>query len=318
MPILEDLDCGIACSAMTLEARLRSLLPFWSWLPAFRAVAETEHLPSAAKLLGVGPSTLSRSIALLERALSKPLFARSPRKLQLNAAGRAFLASVRDAMRLVDDGRQDVAGSGLRGPLVVASGGAATTVFVAPALVQMRHEHPRLEPTIATRNPASVPQDLLRGSLDVAFQEACVTRDGLTTTRVARIQRGVYCGRKHPLFDARRVTERDLAKAEFVAPPHDPDGVVPDGWPVDKPRRIALTTDQLRVGVDLCETAPLLAVLPDALVSARGGSLRRLPVAFVPPAELFATHRRVLGPRLSAAVDLVARVSAIAAQYTKR
>ena len=40
----------------------------WNWLPAFRAVAETEHLPTASDLLHVTPSALSRTIRLLEQA----------------------------------------------------------------------------------------------------------------------------------------------------------------------------------------------------------------------------------------------------------
>ena len=39
----------------------------WNWLPVFRAVAETEHLPTASELLYVTPSALSRTIRLLEK-----------------------------------------------------------------------------------------------------------------------------------------------------------------------------------------------------------------------------------------------------------
>ena len=35
--------------------RVVRLDSFWSWLPAFRVVAETAHLPTAARTLGVGP-----------------------------------------------------------------------------------------------------------------------------------------------------------------------------------------------------------------------------------------------------------------------
>lgn len=297
---------------MTLEVRLRSILPFWSWLPAFRAVAETEHLPSAAQLLGVGPSTLSRSIAQLERAIGKPLFRRSARTLQLNVAGQAFLAAVRDAMRCIDDGRNEVTGPGLRGPLQVASSGAATTTYVAPALMRMRREHPLIEPRITTHPLAQVPPMLLRGALDVAFQESNLVCDGLVSTRIATIRRSVYCGRNHRLFDAKRIDARDLSNAEFVAPPPDETGIIPDGWPVGRPRRIGLTTDQLRVGVELCLQGSLLAVLPDALIDAQPlGQLRRLTVA-VAPSELYAAHRRRLGARPSAAMDLVDTVRSIA------
>ena len=40
----------------------------WSWLPAFRAVAEAEHLPTAAHELGIVPSSLSRTVKQIEDA----------------------------------------------------------------------------------------------------------------------------------------------------------------------------------------------------------------------------------------------------------
>ena len=49
--------------------RMRRLTTLWSWLPGFRAVAETQHLPTASKQLHVGASALSRTIRLLEEAL---------------------------------------------------------------------------------------------------------------------------------------------------------------------------------------------------------------------------------------------------------
>ena len=88
--------------------RLRRVNRLWNWLPAFRAVAETEHLPSASALLGVSPSALSRTIKLVEEDVGRPLFDREGRQLRLNANGHAFLRSVRDAMRRVHDGLGEI------------------------------------------------------------------------------------------------------------------------------------------------------------------------------------------------------------------
>ena len=52
----------------------------WSWLPAFRTVAETEHLPTAARMLELSPSALSRSVKQLEDSLGRPLFTREGRR----------------------------------------------------------------------------------------------------------------------------------------------------------------------------------------------------------------------------------------------
>ena len=79
--------------------RARSVAQLWDWLPAFRAVAETQHLPTAARAMGVSPSALSRAVGLLEDAVGHPLFERVGRRIVLNEQGARFLGAVRDAMR---------------------------------------------------------------------------------------------------------------------------------------------------------------------------------------------------------------------------
>lgn len=289
-----------------MEARIRALTPFWSWIPAFRAVAETEHLPSAARLIGVGPSALSRSISLLEGHLGRALFDRSGRSIALNEDGRQFLDAIRDAMRRVDDGLTDLQGGGLRGPLRVSSAGAATTVLVGPALLRLRALHPALHPHVVTRAPGDVGAELAAGRLDVAVQEHAATGQGLQIEAIGELSRGVYCGPEHALHGVDEIGAEALADAAFVAPPSDAAGQPFDGWPPDRPRRVAVTVDQLRVGLDLCQRTDLLAVLPDAL--AQGAGLHRLPVDVVAPTRVYAVRRRRLGVRPSAAeafVDLL-------------
>ncbi|MCA1664687.1 MAG: LysR family transcriptional regulator, partial [Myxococcales bacterium] len=90
--------------------RIVRLNQIWSWLPAFRAVAETEHVHEAALALHVTPSTLSRAIHLLEDDLGCALFRRVGRSLELTDDGRALLQALRDAMRGLDDALVAVTG----------------------------------------------------------------------------------------------------------------------------------------------------------------------------------------------------------------
>ncbi|MCK5943024.1 MAG: LysR family transcriptional regulator [Planctomycetes bacterium] len=292
---------------MDVPDRFRELLPLWAWLPPFRAVAETEHLPTAAERCGVGASSLSRTIALLERAVGRPLFERTGRSLELNHDGRRLLEAVRGAMRFVDDACAEVRDPSLRGPLRIASSGAVTTAVVAPAVLRLREEHPGVEPQLLTRPADRTANLLLRGQLDIAFQESPLQARGLTVAQVGELTRAVYCGRRHPLFGVapRRVRAARIEAAEFVAPPTEPGGFTPDGWPVERPRRVALTCDQLRVGLELCLEQPLLAVLPDALAETRPDELRRLDAVPIAPSPVYAAHRERLGARLPAAARLV-------------
>ena len=79
----------IVASNATIDPveRLRHIAEFWNWLPAFRAIAETSHLPSAAAILHLSPSALSRSLQQLENRLGRKLFPRANRRLELTREG---------------------------------------------------------------------------------------------------------------------------------------------------------------------------------------------------------------------------------------
>ena len=96
---------------------------FWNWLPAFRAVAELEHLPSAAKQMSVSASALSRSVRLLEAEVGTPLFDREGRNLVLNDSGILLLDAVLEAMRGVHSSLEKLRliGRGRPGPRLVAA-----------------------------------------------------------------------------------------------------------------------------------------------------------------------------------------------------
>lgn len=63
------------------------LLPY---MPLFVAVAQTRHFGRAAEVLGISPSTLSRRIAELEKALSLRLLNRTTRSVELTQAGEHY------------------------------------------------------------------------------------------------------------------------------------------------------------------------------------------------------------------------------------
>ncbi len=123
--------------------RLHSLYQHWSWLPHFRAIAETEHLGAAAKVLHVTPPALSRALARLEASLGTKLFDRRGRDLVLNDAGAELLRGVRTAMRLIDDSVHNVTAAQQTVHLKVAAPGAYSSVLL-PAVARARANWPEL------------------------------------------------------------------------------------------------------------------------------------------------------------------------------
>ncbi len=272
--------------------RLRRVSQLWSWLPAFRAVGETQHLPTAAKQLRVTAPALSRAVRLLEQNVGQPLFRRTGRRLELNDAGDKLLAALRHAMRLVHEGVLLVRSEQLVGPVYVCSAGAITTAHVIPALEELRATHPELVPTVQTVEPLEAVPKVLRGIADVIFHSTNLAHPGLITIHLGDEACGIYCGPGHPLFRKRKVDLKGVLEHAFVAPPPDVYGNTMEGWPVEIPRRVGMHVDQMRVGCEVCASGSLLAVLPDVIARSFGQrSLRRLPVDLIPPIHLFATHR---------------------------
>lgn len=278
--------------------RFRRLAEFWQWLPAFRAVAESEHLPTAAAELHVTPSAVSRSIRQLEAALGVALFERVGRRLVLTPDGRDLLEQVRDAMRRVDDGVSRLRGEELHGRVRIACAGALSTTVLLPVLAAVVARHPGLDASISMEEPGAVGARLRRGELDLALQVFPVHGDGVESVAVGRLRLAVFAGGDHPLHAVDEPTPAQLAAHPFVGPPAAPDGQAHDGWPEEWPaRRFALQIDQLRVGVDAAVLLGLLVVLPCELVERTGAPLRALRLgAELPSRPVFAVQRAALDP----------------------
>jgi DNA-binding transcriptional LysR family regulator len=276
----------------------------WNWLPAFRVVAETEHLPTASKVLHVTPSALSRTVRLLEQELGRELFHRVGRRIELTESGEHLLARLRDGMRCVYTGWVEALGATLTGDVHIATAGLMTIVYVQPALVGLRGSHAALIPHLHAARPDLVAEQLLRGEIHVAFLCRSVRHPRLTTEHLGEESSGVYCGPGHPLFRKRKFSRADILEHEFTAPLPDASGETDDGWPAHLRRRVALYASHMEMGVRACEQGDLLTVLPDVIGRERG--LRRLPFDDISPVHLYAMHRPLLGPDDRAAVVLEA------------
>lgn len=268
--------------------RLRRLHDLWSWLPAFRAVAETEHLPTAARQLGVSAPALSRSVHLIEQRLGTPLFHRERRRLVLNEAGRAMLDSLRDAMRLLDDGWDLAVAAELRGEVRLGVAGRAAEVVLAPTLEEVRRDHPEISFHLSHGASASLLPGLLDGTLDLVVSEHELADRRLRSELLARLPMHVYRGRAAPSGSRRREPHSDLSTRPFVIPA---DGVS-DGWPNRLPRRIGAVSDSVALTVELCVNGPWLAVLPEAIERATGRALARVDGApRIAPAKIYVAGR---------------------------
>src|SRR5215475_4000216 len=77
-------------------------------LKIFCAVAQQGSFAAVARDMGVDPSAISRSIALLESELGIRLFQRSTRAMALTEAGERYLSRIAPLIEELDRAKDDV------------------------------------------------------------------------------------------------------------------------------------------------------------------------------------------------------------------
>ncbi len=293
-----------------VETRQRKVVELWSWLPAFRAVAEREHVQQAARDLHVTASSLSRAVGLVEHNLGKKLFDRVGRNLRLNHDGAALLAALRDGMRRVDDGVAAVLSAQFAGELHVACEGDQPLELAWKAILRLQADAPLLTATIHDVEHDDVAARLLRGDLDLALVGHPTTAERVRVDHVATIAYGIYCGREHPLYKVRAPSLEMILRHPFVAPTAGRDLAVSDRWPASIDRIVSLRLPALQPAIAACAGGSLLAVLPDSAVrkGASSRSLRRLPSDIIAPSELYTLRRHPLS-NMDRATSLVAALA---------
>jgi LysR family glycine cleavage system transcriptional activator len=115
-----------------------------STLPAFRTAAKLDNLRAAADALHLTHSAVSQQIQVLEQQLGFRLFDRRGRRIALNAAGRALLASVESALATLDDGLNAAAAAaaGTERQLRVTALPSFVQRWLLPRMGRWRERHP--------------------------------------------------------------------------------------------------------------------------------------------------------------------------------
>jgi DNA-binding transcriptional LysR family regulator len=252
----------------------------------FVAVAETRHFGQAAERLHMAQSPLSQAIRQLESQVGATLFNRTTRRVELTAAGQAFL---RDAQRILDSveaaqTRVQLIGAGSSGLLRVGTTGLATFSHL-PRLARIAaRELPglvlRFRPDLLT--PA---QELAleEDRIDLAVLRPPLRRVGLSSRLITRERLVLAVGETSPLAGEEPVGLAELSDQDFVVY-GDPDSVV----------NAAVTQACLAAGFlprrthEAAETSIMLtvvaaglglALLPESVMALHVEGVRFLPVA---------------------------------------
>jgi LysR family glycine cleavage system transcriptional activator len=124
-------------------------LPLGS-LRVFVCVAEHLNFTRAGEALGVTPGAASLQIRALEEYLSRPLFRRNGRVVELTAEGAELLPRVQQALGDLERALAATRGDRSGGPLRVTMLSSFLQSWLLPRLPRLRAEHPRIDLQVHT------------------------------------------------------------------------------------------------------------------------------------------------------------------------
>ena len=140
-------------------------------LTSFAALARTLHFGRAASELNISPSTLSRSIAQLEKLVGVELLERNNRRVVLTPAGERFQQYALQALASWDSVRQELreGAETLHGEIRIYCSVTASYSYLHRMLTDFLGQHPRVKISLRTGDPELAPDRVRSGQEDMAI-----------------------------------------------------------------------------------------------------------------------------------------------------
>lgn len=258
-------------------------LPEIDQLRAFERVAARLHFGHAARDLHVTQSTISHRIRRLEEVVGSVLLVRDARRVQLTAAGFAYLRRARAVLSELRQGALDLEAAEPAPRLVFGYSGAVTASPLMHGVVALLRAHPDLRVELKQRAIGEQLQLLSRGELDLAssFMPVTTLPAGVTKLALPPTRLLAYVASRHPLARHEHVTMRQLRQHRWV---ELSEGVEPDFS---------------RFAAELGGAAPQATLRVDALDATLALVASGLAVALLPPLHAVPTGVQSLAIRNS-------------------
>jgi DNA-binding transcriptional LysR family regulator len=187
----------------------------------FTVIAEQGHLGRAADLLGLSQPALSKSLRRLEDALQVKLFRRSPRGLELTAAGLTLLPRTRELRLSVQNVAREVSevGDGRVAHLRVGVGPTVPGDLVAAASASLLTKTPRTTIQVAVSDADEILPALRKGDLDLVVNVIPpMSPEGLRYEHLYDEEYVVCASARHRLAGKRKVSLAEVSKERWAGP----------------------------------------------------------------------------------------------------
>lgn len=187
----------------------------WHQLEYFCEVAKSEHMTKAAEKLHISQPSLSMAMRRLETELGVSLFERKGRNIALNAYGRVFLAKVEPALKLLEDGRQQLAAMAAESDNKISI--STPSLYADPTLMErILGLYPKLMISQVHTTDVELERLLRENGLDFCITSLDLDADGLNCQVLRREKMMIIASRKHRLAKRDEVRFADCADEMFT------------------------------------------------------------------------------------------------------
>jgi DNA-binding transcriptional LysR family regulator len=237
----------------------------------FLAVAESDSVAAASRMLNIAQSAITKSVLELEDELGLVLFERSPKGMRLTPEGHRFqvkalrvIGAVADATRGVHPGATPLAGAITIGVTSLVAGYYLSEVFA-----RFRRTCPGVDLQVVEDAPPFLEHLLINGELDIAIMvsNALGEPQALVAETLTRSPNRVWMAADHPLASQTEVGLAECVQHDLVVLQADRiELLMRSVWARHqlKPRTV-LRTSSLEAVRSLVGVGAGLAVLPDFL-----------------------------------------------------
>jgi DNA-binding transcriptional LysR family regulator len=228
----------------------------WNDLRLFLVAAEENSVASAARAIGVVPSTLWRHLRKFESRMGTPLFVRNNRGYVLTDCGLTLREHARQVRALIMSASEQCATYEQPcGRLRLATSDALIPHIVAPTVKALRQTHPQLIVEVTISNSMA---DVERYEADLALRVTGQPPPNLIGRKMGELVFGIYGA------SATADKAKDLNKSQWVIPSERHKGFVTQTWLQEHypHARIACQVDSMLALVGMIETGMGLGLLP--------------------------------------------------------
>lgn len=174
-------------------------------LTYFLTAAQTQNFRKAAELCLVAQPALSRQIAALEAELGVALFRRVKQRVVLTSAGLAFAIYARNALDLLQQGRQEMVRlqEGQSGAVLIGCNKSLAASFLPPLITSFHQRYPAVHLKIVERHSDEIVTMVEQEEVDLGFIFDPVVRSEVVVVQeLFRQPLYLLASSEHPLAHA--------------------------------------------------------------------------------------------------------------------